>query len=98
MGPGVVKMSSRHETRGELCAPCSRNAGAAQKRFAPKEDWGVSAKLVAAIDDVEVWDEAVARARLTITHILRAAALHCAVNELRAPCLRLGNVSRRARV
>ncbi len=90
--------SSRQGTRGALCAPCSRNAGAAQKRFAPKEDRWVSAKLVAAIDDVEVWDEAEARARLTITQILRAAALHRAVNELRAPHLRLGDVSRRARV
>jgi hypothetical protein len=93
-----AKMRSRQGTRGALCAPCSRNAGAAQKRFAPKEDRGISAKLVAAIDDGEVWDEAVARARLTITQILRAAALHRAVNELRAPDLRLGDVSRRARV
>ena len=67
-----------------MCAPGSRNAGAAQKRFAPKEDRGVSAELVAAMDDGEVWDEAVARARLAVAQILRAAALHRAVDELRA--------------
>ena len=78
--------------------PCCRHACPTQKRFAPKEDRGVSAELVVMIDDGEVWDEAVARARLAVAEILRAAALHRAVDELRAPCLRLGDVSRRARV
>ena len=36
------------------------------------------------MDDGEVWDEAVARARLAVAQILRAAALHRAVDELRA--------------
>jgi hypothetical protein len=98
MGLDLVGMREHSWRMQRARAPCCRHACTAQKRFAPKEDRGVSAKLVAAMNDGEVWDEAVARARLAVTQILRAAALHRAVDELRAPCLRLGDVSRWARI
>jgi hypothetical protein len=79
-------------------APRCRNAGAAQERFAPKEDRGVSAELVVMIDDGDIWDETVARARLAVPEVLRAGSTHRAVDELRAPCLRPGVLIGQARV